>query len=334
MQIKNISIKESMERQWNASDEGILVIHSFKGWPENLWNQLNDNITVPLFTIPTEYTEDENLIRNTFSKKSVSRVIVGSECYQKYFVKALQEDGNKVKLIHSSGSDNLLDVAKAKQDAINPKIPPIIVVPGLLDEDKNIESLLMAIGKIRLKYRSALIVFNFKSKDSVDEASENILLDSLYITAEKLGVDRNVRFYINSSQEYNWYMKIADIVLIPQQTNKDMYSGTLIDAVIAGKAIVAPDTKIAFDLCKKDAGIYLYETNITTSTKDNEGNETIATRKLTSDEMAESIAENCNIIFDNRTIKSIMQEQNVLLGKNYLQSKISQQYLNLIRRFK
>src|ERR1700693_1196357 len=100
MQIKNITINELMEKNLDNLEEGIFLIHSFKEWTESLWNELTDNIKVPLFTVPTEYTDDDELIRNTFSRKSVSRVIVGSECYQKHFIKALRENGNKVKLIH------------------------------------------------------------------------------------------------------------------------------------------------------------------------------------------------------------------------------------------
>ena len=328
MQIKNISINELMEKNLDNLEEGIFLIHSFKEWTDSSWNELTNNIKVPLFTVPTEYTDDDELIRKTFSRKSVSRVIVGSECYQKYFIKALQENGNKVKLIHSSGSDSLLEIENLKPTIVNPKIPPIIVVPGLIDDEKNIEPLLMAMSKIRLKHRNTLILFNLKSKDSIDARSEELILDNLCLMSEQLKIRENVRFYINGPQEYQWYMKIADIILIPQQKNQNMYSGTLIDAVIASKAIVAPDTKVAFDLCKKDAGIYLYETNTAISAK------TATIRKLNSDEMAESIAENCNIILDNNDLKNIMQEQNALLSKNYLQSKISQQYLNLIRRFK
>jgi glycosyltransferase involved in cell wall biosynthesis len=334
MQIKNISINELMEKNLDNLEEGIFLIHSFKEWTESLWNALTNNIRVPLFTVPTEYTDDYELIRNTFSRKSVSRVIVGSECYQKHFTKALQKNGNKVKLIHSSGSDSLLEIENYQQTIINPKIPPIIVVPGLIDNEKNIESLLMAMSKIHLKHRNAIILFNLKSKDSTDTKSENLILDNLCLMSEQLKIRENVRFYINGPQEYQWYMKIADMILIPQQKNQNMYSGTLIDAVIAGKAIVAPDTKMAFDLCKKDAGIYLYETNATITVKIDKKLKTSVTRKLSLDEMAESIAENCNIILDNSDLKSIMQEQNTLLSKNYLQSKISQQYLNLIRRYK
>src|ERR1700680_263032 len=65
MQIKNISIKELMGKNLNNPDEGIFIVHSFKEWSQSSWDELNNNIKIPLFTVPTEYTDNEELIKNT-----------------------------------------------------------------------------------------------------------------------------------------------------------------------------------------------------------------------------------------------------------------------------
>lgn len=330
MKVKNISCKEVISKQWEA-DEGVLLVHSFDAWPARVWDKFNKSLNVPLFVIPTELTSDENLINKTFSKSSVSKIIVGSECYQKMFSKSLVTDSNKVKLIHSFSDDKLLPTNNPSQERSGIIRPPIIVVPTLLDEDKNFESVLLAISKIKIKYRNVLVMLAVKSKPSIDSGKENEIINSIYDMADSFRISNNLRMMINSSYDYKWFLKMADIIVIPQQKNNDMYNGALIDSVVSGKAVVAPDTKVAFDLCKKDAGIYLYET--TTMTEDKE-DEPGGPRELTNEEISDSIAENCNIIFDNATIKNIMQEQNAILGKNYLQSKISQQYINLIRRYK
>ena len=239
-----------------------------------------------------------------------------SEYYQKYFVKTLKFDSNKVKLIHLATDEDLRPVKMLrKPKPQHESEQKVILSPSLMTEDKDYEVLLKSAKQLKFKYRNVIFALYLKSHPNLSGEIQEKLITSIHAQAQALGLGANIRILLDTKHPYQQYLKIADIIVIPIQHNDDMYSGVLIDAIVANKAIVTPDTRLAYDLCKKEAGIYLYTTN-----KENE--------------ITTCIVDDCSIILDSPEIKEIMEEQNSILTENYLFPKISQQYLNLIKRYK
>jgi len=338
--IQNISQSEALTRTWNHPDEGVLVVHSFRAWARYDWMTFVNGVRVPLFVILTEFHTNE-VLRTTFGEKNISKIIVCSEYYQKYFVKVLGFDANRVKMIYLATDDyrppKMLRKPKPKEDHEQ----KVILSPSLMTLDKDYDVLLKAARKLKFKYRNLIFALYLKSHPALPACDREALIASIHSRAQVFGLGPNLRILLDTKYPYSAYLKVADVIVIPIQDNEEMYFGTLIDAVVANKAIVAPDTKLAFDLCKKDAGIYLYTTT-------RESNAVVAgpevlkskvlSRKqnvtLNRDEIVDCIVDNCSIILDSPDIKDIMEEQNNLLASNYLFPKTLPQYLNLIRRFK
>jgi len=333
--VKTISYEEAAHRKWDNADDGLLVIHSFKAWSSEKWNAFLDKVSIPLFVIPTEFNSDKSVMKQTFENNKVSKIIVCSEYFQKYFLKILEIDSNKVKLIYLSAEDfrppQTIHKVPSKESA-----QPIILSPSMMTADKDYEVLLKAAKRLKLKYRNMIFALYLKSHPGLLEKERASLLADIHAKSQMMGLGGNIRILLDTQHPYKDYLKVADVVVIPIKESNDMYSGTLIDAIVANKAIVAPDTKLAYDLCKKEAGIYLYPTFKEVEIKPEEEGQkkTKKTIRMTKDEIVECIVDNCSIILDSPAIKDIMQEQNSLLAENYLFSKISQQYLNLVRRFK
>jgi glycosyltransferase involved in cell wall biosynthesis len=335
LNIKTISHTEALEKKWNGIDEGILLVHSFKAWPEKQWEEFLSNVKIPLFVVPTEFSGKKEM-QKAFGNKKVSKIVVCTEYYQKFFLKTLEFDTNKVKLIYLPTEDFRPPTLFRKPELKEEINQPVILCPALLTLDKNYDILLKSVRKLKYKYRNLIFALYLKSHPNLDKEAREKLLTELHMKAQVHGLGANIRILLDTQHPYKSYLKLADLVLIPIQNNENLYSGTLIDALVAHKAIVTPDTKLAYDLCKKEAGIYLYTTIKDIEPKTEEGKEKTKKQSvpMTEDEIVEGIVDNCSIILDSPKIKDIMEEQNSLLSENHLFSKISQQYLNLIRRFK
>jgi glycosyltransferase involved in cell wall biosynthesis len=332
--VKTIPYADALQRTWDGPDEGLLVVHSFHAWPKEQWETFLTKVKIPLFVIPTEFHINE-ILRTTFGHASISKIIVCSEYYQKYFLKVLNFDSNKIKLINLATDDlrpaKMLRKPKPKEEHEQ----KVILSPSLLTEDKDYEILLKSAKQLKYKYRNLIFALYLKSHPNLSSEKREEIITQIHNKAAVLGLGPNLRVLLDTKHPYQQYLKVADIIVTPIQHNDDIYSGTIIDAIVASKAIVTPDSKLAYDLCKKDAGIYLYATSKDVEAKPSD---LLKAKKqvvpITNDEIVTCIVDDCSIILDSPEIKDIMEEQNSILAENYLFPRIAQQYLNLIRRFK
>jgi len=330
--VKTILFSDAIAREWKNPDEGLLIVHSFDVWSRDIWDKFLSKITIPLFVIPTEFHINE-ILRTTFGRDNISKIIVCSEYYQKYFLKVLNFDSNKVKLIYLATDDLRPTKMLRKPKSRSESEQRVILSPSLMTEDKDYEMLLKSAKQLKFKYRNIIFALYLKSHPNLTGEVREKLITGIHSRAQALGLGANLRILLDTKHPYQQYLKVADIIVTPIAYNDDMYSGTIIDAIVANKAIVSPDTRLAYDLCKKEAGIYLYTTSrdeiVITKTKSKK-----STIFASQDEIVTCIVDDCSIILDSPEIKDIMEEQNSLLAESYLFPKISQQYINLIRRFK
>ena len=328
---KTISYTDAILKTWDNAEEGILLVHSFSAWPETLWEDFLSNLKSPLFVIPTEFNTNDKL-KKAFNHKNICKIIVCTEYYQKYFLKTLNFDSSKIKLIYLASST--FDVNKFKSN-LNKGENFVILSPSVMTSDKNYSVLLKVIKKLKLKYRKLIFAFLLKTHPNYTKEQNQEIISHIEEIAKSFNLSSNIRILINVPNPYEDYLKISDVIVIPTKDNNKMYSATIIDALMLNKPIVCPDTKFAFDLCKKDAGIYLYPTEKDLEIKNDKGKKnTKISVLMTEDEIADCIFENCSTVLDNLEVNSIMQEQNSIISNNYSPSKILPQFINLIRRFK
>ncbi len=308
--IKYISYKETFERTWNKNDF-LFVVHSFKTWPAELWQSLLEKVQANISLVVTEFIPDVQILESHFKHSKINKIVICSESISKYFQKNLSIENSKIKYIPLLGEDI------KEKTGYNPMSKtafyPTIVIPGHLDEDKNFETILYSIYLLKLKYPTVLATFILKKNDNVTDDST---LDFLMDTIDSLDLNKNINLLTEYKQPYSKYLEYCDMVIIPSKAKNKLYYSTIVDAIKSLKPIVAPDIVYASDLCKKEAGILLYE------------------NELTSEEVAESISENCSIISDNKEIQNILSQQNAAVIQNFDELKVLPQFVNIIRKLK
>jgi glycosyltransferase involved in cell wall biosynthesis len=277
------------------------LIHKFDVFDDKNFKFLQGK---PLIVFPTQMVDDEKILKKTFNGTNISNIIVGLDYYQKFFNKILNIPLSKIKLIN-------IPCEQYDNSKIYNKSERVILTPGLLRKEKNYISLLKAIINLKKKYRNLLYILSLKTHLQESPENNKELLDEI----KKFIIENNMKSYVklmlDSPYPYENYLNYTDIILLPKDNSENMYSGVLIDAIVAGKPIVTYEFKHAYHLCKKDAGIYLYN-----------------------DKDEDLIIDDCSTILDNKDIKQILENQNKEMQNVFTNNKISQQYLNLLKRFK
>lgn len=285
------------------SDEALLLTYQPNAINLGQCLHLLNQAKGPVFIFPTQLGILDEVEETLFQHPAIAKIIVSSEFYQKYFTKNLNIETSKVKLIYLGGQDYFDPNYRPK-----PIQTKVIMTPGLLREGKNYKLLLESIKKLALRYRSLKHILFLKPHPD-DQTTNHLMVDLVNdISRLKLNDICNI---IMNREPYSLYLKLPDLILLPPDETNRMYSGALLDGIMAQKAVVTPSSNYSYDLCKKEAGIFLYQP-----------------------EDLQSVVDACSIVLENKEIKEILEQQNGIISKNYSMPKIAQQYLNLVRRFK
>ena len=310
--VSSITYDEVMEKNWSANDF-IFLIHSFSAWDDETWKNILNKIPTNISVMLTEHIEDRDFLEKTFGDKKINKLVIACDSIVKYFQKNVKIDKNKIKYIPLLGAKFSTKERKPGNN-LETDYYPQIIVPGRLEKDKNYEALLTAVHRLKFKYPNVLVTFLLKLNN---DESDNGIIDKINEIIEKLDIQHNINLLVNPIENYEKYLEYCDMILIPTKSREAMYYPTVIDAIKITKPIVAPDTLYVADLTKKEAGILLYECNLPT----------IA-------EIAESIADNCSIIAENKDIKNILIEQNKNIISTFNDSKVLTQYSTIMRKLK
>gem|GEM_PF-6190187 len=310
--VKDISYENLMSREW-AKNDFVFLVHSFSAWPDDVWEAMLAKIPNNISLVLTEFVEDIELLEKTFNHKKINKIIISVDSAAKFFNKNVKIEKSKIKYIPLLG-ENFEDKEVVENQVKTVKFYPTIMIPSRLTSDKNYDSILNAIHRLKFKYPRVLAVFLIKinNKDSDIDIIEN--MNDLI---EQLNIKENVNLLVNPIDKYEKYLSYADLVVIPSKSRESLYYSSIVDAIKAYKPIVAPDVMYASDLCKKEAGILLYENELETPS-----------------DVAESIADNCSIISDNREISKILAQQNKEMISYFEENKVLPQYVNIIRKLK
>ena len=283
----------------NSDADGIFALH------ETMF-ELHTHIhsDKKIFLFPTEMY-DPTLMKLHLDFSLIAKIIVSSEYFQKYLIKTIGINPNKIKLIPLPSAEIPANNLAATGLVPN-SIVRLITVPILMSAKQDITNIIEAFRHLKARYLDLhLDVVIIKDNSEYDRDYINSL--GAFIDDSGLKGTASVRVTQNAF-DYPRNFVPATIVLLPHDESKQLYSTPLVDAIASHKAIVASQQPYAQDLCKKDAGINLYQ-----------------------EEDLQSLIDSCSIILD---IKSILEEQNRELSVNFQPTKVVQQYLNLFRRYK
>jgi glycosyltransferase involved in cell wall biosynthesis len=303
---KQLAIKfVGFEQALDMSSDADLIIHNFNDLntlPENFWQRYLKIAKKPIIVFPTELS-DKKTMSEHFSNNMISKIIVASDCYQKVFTKTLKINADKIKLV-------TLGSAKLPDKTINKKPRKLILTPALLNPEKDFNTLLETIEKLVTYYPNLSYTLLLRTHPRYTNEQNDATINNLYKQIDFYHLNDIINVIIDSDYNYQDYLRVADLILLPPHKNKNkMYSGVIMDAIMAHKPIVAPTQPHAYDLCKNDIGIFLYQPD-----------------------KPQTILECCSIILDRTDITDILEQQNIIASQNFEYNKITSQFMNIIRK--
>jgi len=322
----NVNLKDMIPaiEEVNAKADILFLVHDFTLWNcghfdydfknfqfflQSLWNNKN------VFVFPTEMASS-GLIKSQFKENAsmMTKIIVGSESFRKMFLKVdagFAVPSNRIKYINMPTEEfGLADNTKLKTDwRIKERV---LFTPGYIHPKKDYLRLLQDFKLLLRKHKSILYVLSFKSHPTISSEEAWAQFDALQDYVEANNLEKYVRLSLdrNTTAEYHSMLKLADLVLFPHDFSLDMYNGCMLDALAMGKAIVTPESVFAEDLVKKTSILlYRYQDEI-------------------------SFYDACSVVLENKDFRDILQQHNYEYGQTLAYSKIAQQYVNQIKRFK
>jgi glycosyltransferase involved in cell wall biosynthesis len=286
-----------------SESDAVFALHSFHNFKK--WQDLvNNRKDKSIFVFPTELVDDKTVIEE-FSHPAIAKIIVASEYYHRHFIKNLGFPTSFVRLIHPPTEDY--------RPGFEPKVmmnKRVVLTPASVRPEKNFEFLIQSMSELKKKYTNFHYIMLLSKHPSISNDEYLNLTQKFIDLLCELGLSE-VSFITQPKLKYADYLSLANVILLPHDNSKKMYLSSLFDGVVANKPIVMPETNQTKDLIKRDIGALLYQ-------PDN----------------VQSVVDACGLLLDNRDMSDILIKQNSLIASNYLYSNISQQYINLFRRFK
>ena len=133
---------------------------------------------------------------------------------------------------------------------------PIVLTWGLIGPGKGLESAIEAFADLEDLHPSPRYIILGKTHPKVQAAHGDAYLDGLKARAKALGLDNVVEFdgrYLDI-ESLTMAIRAADIVLLPYQSTEQVTSGVLVEAIAAGKPVVATAFPHAVEMLGAGAG--------------------------------------------------------------------------------
>ncbi len=141
---------------------------------------------------------------------------------------------------------------------IDPQLP-VLSTFGLLSENKNIETAIYSLPKIKEKFPSVLYLILGQTHPEVKKKEGEKYRKFLKKEVERLGLTKNVLFlnhYLNLDELLE-YLKLTDIYLFTSKDKNQAVSGTFAYAMSSACPVVATAIPHAKELLDEDTGILI-----------------------------------------------------------------------------
>ena len=134
---------------------------------------------------------------------------------------------------------------------------PVVLTWGLIGPGKGLEMAIDAFAGLQDLDPLPRYVILGKTHPKVQAAQGDAYLESLVARVHDLGLDDVVEFdgrYLDS-EALSMAVRQADLVLLPYESTEQVTSGVLVEAIAAGKPVIATAFPHAIELLGTDAGI-------------------------------------------------------------------------------
>jgi glycosyltransferase involved in cell wall biosynthesis len=216
-------------------------------------------------------------------------------------------DRDKVVTIHHGVSDQ--KKANSQTNRLNWKERPVLLLSGLISQNKGVEYVIEALPRIAEEFPEILFVIAGQTHPEILKKEGEKYRNSLKKLAVALGVEKNVKFinkYLELQELLTLYEK-CDIYLTPHTDPQQITSGTLAYALGMGKACISTDYPYAREMLANNRGIIVDFNN------------------------SEQIAEAVLKILRNPILKAQLEEEAYVLGRKMRWPRVAERYLNLFR---
>jgi glycosyltransferase involved in cell wall biosynthesis len=240
----------------NSSDVA-LVQHEYGifGQPDgsevlDLLSGLEIPAVVTLHTVLTQpSTNQRSILENVVAL--AARTIVMSETAHSRLISRYSVDPAKVRVIPHGARVSLSGPSLAKGTR------PVVLTWGLIGPGKGLELAIDAVGNLRDLDPLPRYIILGKTHPKVQALQGDTYRDSLVRRANGLGLDDVVEFdgrYLDL-HGLTRAVREADVVALPYDSTEQVTSGVLVEAIAAGKPVVATAFPHAIELLSTGAGI-------------------------------------------------------------------------------
>ena len=182
-------------------------------------------------------------------------VVVHSEVAYRRLLGVTDIDPERVAVIPHGATPNLIGATVASGHRVDRLLPPIMLTWGLLGPGKGIEHGIEAVGKLRTSGLDVRYVVAGQTHPNVRARQGERYRQSLVELARGWGVSDLVDF---DDGYRDWdalraLVRTATLVLVPYDSTDQVTSGVLVEALAAGKPVVATAFPHAVELSRSGA---------------------------------------------------------------------------------
>lgn len=186
---------------------------------------------------------------------SARRVVVQSEVAHHRLLAVTDIDSERVVVIPHGATPNLIGPTMAAGQRADQSTPPIMLTWGLLGPGKGIEHGIEAVGRLRTSGLDVRYVVAGQTHPNVRAREGERYRQSLVELARRCGVSDLVDF---DDGYRDWdalraLVRSATLVLVPYDSTDQVTSGVLVEALAAGKPVVATAFPHAVELSRTGA---------------------------------------------------------------------------------
>lgn len=182
---------------------------------------------------------------------------------------------------------------------------------GLISRGKGIEYAIQALPRIVAKHPEVIYLIIGETHPVVKSNEGETYREMLLEQIEELGLENHVAFQNRflSRAELNKYLQATDIYITPYIGWNQISSGTLTNALAAGRAVISTPYRHAKEVLSNGRGVFCDFKN------------------------SASIAESIEKLLSNESLKREIEKKAYEYSRNFIWSKVAERYTRLFNQF-
>lgn len=206
----------------------------------HLLRALKMPVVTTLHTVLREPNANQLMVMQEIAELS-DRLIVMSELSSQFLQEIFKVPGSKIDMVPHGVPDLPFLDPNFYKDRFGVEGKAVLVTFGLLSPNKGIENVIQALPQILSKHKNVVYLVAGATHPHILRREGDQYRTYLQALAKEMGVESNVIFHNRfvSPEEMVEFIGAADIYITPYRHEAQVVSGTLANALGAGKAIIS-----------------------------------------------------------------------------------------------